>query len=543
MSNDMRTIPCAGWAEKLAALHPYDLTSAEQDALKAHLASCSSCAQVYRDYKHLASLVRDLAISEVPPELLPGLPELPNEQEETRVRPILVSQPGITSSLPPGIPGRRSYRTFRVAIAMIAAVLVVGVLLGNFALRGQNTGSGGSSQVGPVFYITPQDGPSSSTPQESSGGPKIMSNPMPPFFIDGNVYRDSHVYRGDTGVPVRQYLKDLGDVQIYQPRLVDGILYMAVRTAASQGAGKMVMYALGASGGTVLWKWDTCGESDNMSPPTIINRTVYFTCEAAPALYRLYALQARTGTLLWVDTLSGEVSLDLPGDQHAVYVWLGNQLLAESADAGKLLWKRSLGDSGDYINQTELDNGILYITKQKTFYALQARDGVPLWEYQFVGDYSYLQTVVAENLVYLFANRQSAPTSIYALDGSTGVLRWRKQLDSGVYGLPLVDHGNLYLVEDVFATPQQLYPSPFQRRLLAMQGSNGRTLWQQDIPWNKGKLNYAMIAPPQVSAGGGRIYLVDWQPSADIQDLKATMGAFSESNGALLWTRDLSQIW
>ncbi len=542
MSSDIRTLPCAEWAEKLAALHPDDLTSAEHDALGVHLASCSGCAHVYRDYQHLASLVRDLVASEVSPDLLPGLPELPAEQEETNIRSIPASQPGITNSLPTPIPGRRPWKSFRVAVAVIAAVLVAGVLLGSFALRGQGSTSGGTSRI---YYITSPSGSSSSTSQGSSGGPAILSNPTPPFFINGNVFRNSQVYSADTGVPVQQYLKDLGNVQIYQPRLVDGILYMAVRTAeqGSEKFVKMVMYALRASDGAVLWKWDNCGESVNMSAPTIINRVAYFVCEAAPTLYKLYALQARTGTLIWVDTLSGEVSFDLSGDQHALYVVLDNQLLAESADTGKLLWKRSLGGSGDYNNQTELDNGILYITKQKAFYALQASDGARLWEYQFVGDYSYLQTVVAQNVVYLFANRQSAATTIYTLDGITGALRWQKQLNNTSYGFPVVDHGNLYLVEDVFATPQQRYAVPFKRTLLAIQGSNGRTLWQQDIPWNKGKLYYAMMEPPEVSAGGGRVYLVDWQQSADPQNLKATMGAFSESNGALLWTRDITQIW
>src|SRR6202043_127861 len=110
--------------------------------------------------------------------------------------------------------------------------------------------------------------------------------------------------------------------------------------------------------------------------------------------------------------------------------------------------------------------------------------------------------------------QQSGPT-IYTLDGVTGALRWQKQLNSAAYGFPVVDQGNLYMVENVFATPQQLYASPLKRVLLAIQGSNGHTLWQQDIPWNKGKLNYAMIDPLKVSAGDGRIYLVDWQPSAD----------------------------
>jgi outer membrane protein assembly factor BamB len=150
---------------------------------------------------------------------------------------------------------------------------------------------------------------------------------------------------------------------------------------------------------------------------------------------------------------------------------------------------------------------------------------------------------VAQNVVYLIANGQSGATSIYTLDGTTGAVRWQKQLNSTSYGFPVVDNGNLYLVEDVFATPQQRYAAPFKRTLLAIQGSNGRTLWQQDIPWNKGKLYYAMIDPPEVSAGGGRVYLVDWQQSTNPQNLKATMGAFSESNGALLWTRDITQIW
>ena len=256
MSSDMRTLPCPEWAEKLAALHPVDLTSAEQDELSVHLASCSSCAQAYKDYKHLASLVRDLATAEAPPELLPGLPELPDEQEETKIRCIPVSQPGITASLPARIDGQRPQRKFRVAVAVIAAVLVAGVLLG-FAIRGQRAIPSGISQGHrpAVYYITPQGGPPpASTPQTNRGGPHILSSPTPPFFLGGNVYRNSQVYSADTGEPVRQYLQALGNVQIYRPRLVDGILYMAVRTGISQGAGKMVMYALRASDGTVLWK-------------------------------------------------------------------------------------------------------------------------------------------------------------------------------------------------------------------------------------------------------------------------------------------------
>lgn len=544
MRSDMQTLACAEWIEKLAALHSDDLTPAEQNELSVHVASCSGCAQVYRDYHHLASLVRDLVTSEIPPDLLPRLTGFPDEQEETKIQSTPISQPGIRPSLPARTHGRRHHKVARVVVAAIAAVLAAGVLLGSFALTEQRIVFPGISQRHvPIYYITPQSGPSpSSTPQTSSGGPMVLATPTPPFFIGNNVYRDSYVYRADNGVPVQQYLKELGNVEIHNPRLVDDTLYMAVRTADSQGPGKMVMYALHASDGTVLWKWEDCGESVNMSAPTVINQAVYFICEAAPGLYKLYALQARTGTLLWLDTLSGEVSLDLFGDQQALYIQLDNQLLAEKADTGGLLWQQSFGGGRDFIDRAELGEGILYITQGKTFFALRASDGVRMWEYQFVGDYYDLEPVVAQKVVYLFARQQSGPTNIYALDGAVGILRWQKQLDEGSYSHPVVDHGNLYLVINVFATPHQNYAPPLKRTLLAIQGNDGRTLWQQDIPWNKGKLDYAMIVPPAVSAGGGRVYLVDWQQSASTQNLNATMGAFSESNGALLWTRDITQI-
>ncbi|MGB8347527.1 MAG: PQQ-binding-like beta-propeller repeat protein [Ktedonobacteraceae bacterium] len=555
MSSDTRSIPCAEWAEKLAALHPDDLTPAEQDELRSHLAVCSDCAQVYRDYHYLASMVCDLAASEATPDLLPELPELPNVQEEAAMRDIPVFQPGITSSLPTRVPGQRPRRIVSIAAAVIAAVLIVGVVL--MALRGQPPAPrvvsqgyepGSATRVvsqghGPIYYVTPPGGPlPASTPQINPGGPMVLANPTPPFFIDGNVYRDSDAYRAATGAFVQQYLKELGNVTIYNPKLVDGTLYMAVR-AGDRGPGKMEMYALRVSDGTVLWEWDDCGESVNMTPPIVINRAVYFICENAPGSYRLYALQASTGTLLWHDILPGEANLGLLADQQALYVQTDNQILAERLDTGVLLWKRSFGQQNDYLDRAALGNGILYIVQGETFYALQASTGTFMWEYYFVGDHYIPDPVVAQNSVYLFVTRQSGITSIYALDGATGVMSWQKQLGNIDYSFPVVDQGNLYMAIDVFANSQQLYPSHFTRVLLAIQGSDGRTLWLQDIPWNKSGLGYSMIVPPMVSIGDGRIYLVDWQPSSSPNNLKATMGAFSESNGALLWTKDVTQIW
>jgi outer membrane protein assembly factor BamB len=418
---------------------------------------------------------------------------------------------------------------------VIAAVLIAGVLVGNVVLFRPLTPL--AQGPGTTYFVTPQGGqPLPVKVQVNPGGPMILSPPTPPFFLGGNLYRNAQVYRTDTGAPVRQYLPNLGNVTVYNPRLVGGTLYMAVRTGADQGAGKMVMYALRASDGAVLWKWDDCGESDNMSAPQIINGSVYFVCENAPGLYRLYALGATTGKFLWLDTFDNEVD-GFSGDQQALYLQIGNQVLAESAATGRLLWQKSFGTSDYSINQIALGQGIIYVSDEKIFYALKTRDGSQLWKYQFIGDYTYLQAIVAPPTLYLFANEMSRPTSIYALASTTGVLRWQRQLLAQDYS-PVVDQGNLYVLSNVSDASNQDYASPIKRTLLAIQGSAGRTLWQQDIPWNKGKLNISLEALPELTAGDGRLYFLDWtQSSTDFANLPITMGAFSESNGALLWTR------
>ena len=452
-----------------------------------------------------------------------------------------IVQPGITSSLPESVIARRSRRSFKPAPTVIGAILVVSMLVGSFLLIGQQTAFPSILQInGPVYYVTPQGGPPpAATPEINPGGPMIFSSPTPPFFIDGNLYRNNDVYRADTGTPVRRYLRNLGDVTIYNPQLVAGVLYMAVRPPGS--AEGMAMYALRASDGTVLWKWGSCGESVNMSAPVILNNVVYFICQTTASHYDLYALQARTGTRLWLDTFSGEINFPLLADQHTLYVQIDSQVIAESAATGQQIWQRSFGDSHYGTNQIALSNGILYLAQQATFFAVRTSNGALAWEYRFVGDYTDLEAAVDPNNVYLFARQQSGPVTIYALGSVKGTLHWHRRLESSSYGFPTVDQGNLYIVANTFVIPQQRYPSNFSRVLLAIQGNSGQVLWEEHIPWNQGQLFYGMIELPQIAIGGGRIYLADWRVPFTPPNLQAVLGAFSESNGAVLWTKTMTR--
>ena len=56
--------PCAGWAKKLAATHPDDLSSSEQTALLAHLEKCPECAAIRLEYQLMDSRIRSYPANE-----------------------------------------------------------------------------------------------------------------------------------------------------------------------------------------------------------------------------------------------------------------------------------------------------------------------------------------------------------------------------------------------------------------------------------------------------------------------------------------------
>ncbi|MDQ2887975.1 MAG: zf-HC2 domain-containing protein [Chloroflexota bacterium] len=61
--------PCPLWEEKLAALHPDDLSPLERKALKEHILSCPACEAVLADYYKMHALIRKAFIPQRPPEI------------------------------------------------------------------------------------------------------------------------------------------------------------------------------------------------------------------------------------------------------------------------------------------------------------------------------------------------------------------------------------------------------------------------------------------------------------------------------------------
>ncbi|MBV9231896.1 MAG: zf-HC2 domain-containing protein, partial [Chloroflexi bacterium] len=119
-------VPCAAWANRLAALHPDDLTPDEQMALKHHLASCSDCADVYAAYQQVDARILSLPLVQ------------PSAQQVAQVETLITDQTAhdrsrksLTHPLEDSpLPTRRQTPSAHVEqrLSALAAILVVMVL-------------------------------------------------------------------------------------------------------------------------------------------------------------------------------------------------------------------------------------------------------------------------------------------------------------------------------------------------------------------------------------------------------------------------------
>ncbi len=95
MEDSMLT-PCATWQEKLAALHPHDLSPAERAALDAHMVGCPGCTAAFADYQKMDSMIREAFVSTKPLELPDWLTQ---DDLATKLPPLPV--PRLYQNLPP----------------------------------------------------------------------------------------------------------------------------------------------------------------------------------------------------------------------------------------------------------------------------------------------------------------------------------------------------------------------------------------------------------------------------------------------------------
>jgi len=56
--------PCAAWGEKLAAVHPDDLSPSEHAELEVHIADCPVCSAIRAEYRQMDDRIRNFPAPE-----------------------------------------------------------------------------------------------------------------------------------------------------------------------------------------------------------------------------------------------------------------------------------------------------------------------------------------------------------------------------------------------------------------------------------------------------------------------------------------------
>jgi outer membrane protein assembly factor BamB len=226
------------------------------------------------------------------------------------------------------------------------------------------------------------------------------------------------------------------------------------------GALHSTLFAVDATSGRQLWTV----QINNIlvfNAPVYFNGALYLTAHELPHGYTgdsrqgyAYAFVAKTGRKLW---------------QYNV----GNWVLAQPTVVGPMVYFGSF-------------NGYLY--------ALRAGDGSLLWKYN-TGGPIYEQPVVLEDTIYIDewgydsiepAANAAPRSAVFALNATSGALRWHKDMGATIIFLQAVQNGQLYL-------------GVFPGTLTILNIQDGSQLWSQCYTKLTDKYGNDQGAPPFVT--------------------------------------------
>lgn len=481
--NGKTVFPCPEWTERLAAMHPADLSQSDYVALQQHVRGCSACAIVYAQYRALGSLIRALPASDLSSAIPPRIGSLPNRR--SLLNEATEPAPGNEAS------HRRSSRPFlfsfltkrRVWLSLLAAVLLLGLLGGVFLLH--------------PFASTP------ASPQNGSGATASAATQIAPLPIlnQSTLYMSNgvvHAFQSDTGALTRDY--SVANAPLRTPAIVNGGIYIGTYSD---------MYALRLTDGALLWH-DPVGNG-TLLPPTVVDGIVYVLPNVLPSDTALDALRASDGKLLWqyaASRVGAEVTL--PVVVHGIaYIGASTPTSAdvEALDTanGALLWRHRVGTT--YV-ALSVENDVIYAGTRTTLTALHTADGSVLWQ-QSLGT-RLIWLTAADGVVYaitddgyLSAKRES--------DGST-LWRYKTGEEATSVASPVVVGGMVYIaiLSSSRATGNNGY-------VYALRASDGHLIWQYELGSN---------VIPALTVGQGKVYAM----SRD-----GWLYALQASTGSVVW--------
>ena len=226
-----------------------------------------------------------------------------------------------------------------------------------------------------------------------SGSPTVANGTV--YFKAGEIFAGSPaVYALDAKTGEYRWQVRIGAPGAYDtPAVGDGRVYVPGGYPEKDG-----LYALDAITGDLVWQF---GNGTDCSPAAVtsgatLNRVVYVAC-GWPDLNTVYGLNASLGTVIWQRTVAGGVLASPAIANGAVYVASQEYgLYALDAKTGDVLWTAYQVGSAPVVA-----NGVLYVgSPDFSVYGLNASSGALLWNYK-TGKYVYSTPTVANGKLYV----------------------------------------------------------------------------------------------------------------------------------------------
>jgi outer membrane protein assembly factor BamB len=230
------------------------------------------------------------------------------------------------------------------------------------------------------------------------------------------------------------------------PSVADGVVYFGVQNDAFRGS----VYALDASTGAVHWRVSTGGQGS--ASPAIASGVVYIGSN--DGLFS--ALDASTGAVRWQDQISVSEDASPVVANGAVYVGTTKgSLVALDSRTGALRWRSQPSSTSYFAFSTPVvANGVVYADSEgdQSVYALDTISGAVHWRFTApfptAGEFPAAPAVEqgVAYVVFVHSGAFANPTSsIYALDATTGAVRWHLYDSKNAYSAATVAEGVMYI--------------------------------------------------------------------------------------------------
>jgi len=163
----------------------------------------------------------------------------------------------------------------------------------------------------------------------------------------------------------------------------------------------------------------------------------------------VYALDAKTGAVLWTFATKGRVRSTPATDGKTIYVGsFDGRMYALDRETGKLLWSfKTLGNKvfpeGSIQSSATVTGGlVLFGARDFNLYALDAKTGVEVWHQPVKNSWVASTPAVHDGRVY---TGSADGRAAFAFDLKTGAALWTRPLDNLVFSSPVVADGKVYL--------------------------------------------------------------------------------------------------